>query len=386
MNKNIESLLEYLQCIYTIQYFEYDPQGHLLYPEKETILLSSYAKQYLNLSRNKEELIISENIYGIEYITYISNEGNHHVLGPFSAYNIDKSKFIASINHSTIKERRELEHELDSLPYIDFNTVNQFSKMFYYALTKTKIETIDIKYNIQLPTYKEDIQTEIYETYQLSYYYEKIIYDSISNGKLPNLNLLYENADSIKYRKIYKANYLRNRKDLSLSNLSMCTHAAIEAGMSVIEAYNKQSHFATMIEETNNPLTLSEINTEMYKYYSTRTHEIKSKEEKDTFIQDVEEYIKSNIYNNISIEMISNYFGYTTYYFSRKFYSRTNKKINEYIIDLKIETSLKLLQHTSYSIFEIAEMLKFPNSSYYCSEFKKRQSTTPNQYRKTRSQ
>jgi AraC-like DNA-binding protein len=60
----------------------------------------------------------------------------------------------------------------------------------------------------------------------------------------------------------------------------------------------------------------------------------------------------------------------------------TGKSPSRYKTDIKIEAAKKMLEGSATSVEQIATLLGFANSAYFCRTFKKETGLTPNEYRK----
>lgn len=105
---------------------------------------------------------------------------------------------------------------------------------------------------------------------------------------------------------------------------------------------------------------------------------------KSQIVYEVAEYIKSNYRESKSLEDISNKFYVDKCYLSRIFKSVTGFTVNEYINIQRIRQAQILLEDTTYSIMEIAEMTGYENVTYFTKIFRKYIETTPLKYRKKR--
>ena len=84
----------------------------------------------------------------------------------------------------------------------------------------------------------------------------------------------------------------------------------------------------------------------------------------------------------ISLDEIANYVGYSKYYTSTTFHKKYGMTIQDFIINLKIEYSKKLLLETNFSITEIIMESGFSSLSNFYSIFNKIVGCTPLQFKK----
>ena len=93
------------------------------------------------------------------------------------------------------------------------------------------------------------------------------------------------------------------------------------------------------------------------------------------------DYMNENYANGISCEEISNLIGIGKFSFIRSFKSQVGKTPYEYLLDLKIEKSKKMLRSKEFSITEISLLCGFSSHSHFTSTFKKITGLSPTEYK-----
>lgn len=97
---------------------------------------------------------------------------------------------------------------------------------------------------------------------------------------------------------------------------------------------------------------------------------------------DVLRYIQANYNKNPSLQELSNFCGYQKNYFCDFFKKNVGMTYKEYLLDVKVNASKKLLKVSSKSIKEIAVECGFNNANNFIRKFKGATGLTPKQYRK----
>ncbi len=92
-------------------------------------------------------------------------------------------------------------------------------------------------------------------------------------------------------------------------------------------------------------------------------------------------YILSNIDTEIRLDDLVEITGLDKSYLCRLFKRECHMTINEYITNQRINEAKCMLESTSKSITEIANLLGFSSQSYFCSVFKKSTGVSPAKYR-----
>lgn len=96
-------------------------------------------------------------------------------------------------------------------------------------------------------------------------------------------------------------------------------------------------------------------------------------------------YINNHLstWEEISLQNLCDHLHISASYASHLFKQLTNKSITQYSNNLRISEAKKLLLSTDLKIHDIAEILKFKDSTTFCKTFKKYTQSTPKHYRLT---
>lgn len=92
-------------------------------------------------------------------------------------------------------------------------------------------------------------------------------------------------------------------------------------------------------------------------------------------------YINLNYNENITLNSIAKYFGYTPQNISILFKKFTGKTVYSYLTEIRLENALYLLINSNKNIIEIALECGFPNEMAFINKFKVKYNKTPNVYR-----
>lgn len=101
----------------------------------------------------------------------------------------------------------------------------------------------------------------------------------------------------------------------------------------------------------------------------------------DPKIKEAIVYINNNYHDEISREGIAAMLNLHPDYFSKAFKYYTGKRFNDYINELRIKESMKLIQNTQKTILEIAMQVGFENLKTFNRTFKKFTGNKPSSYR-----
>lgn len=98
-------------------------------------------------------------------------------------------------------------------------------------------------------------------------------------------------------------------------------------------------------------------------------------------VEELDNYIRENVSDEISNTEIGAVFGYHPFYVSRMLKERRGMTLRQYIISYRLKMAKKLLETTDRSAGEIAEECGFTDASYFAKTFKAAFGITPKEYR-----
>ena len=116
------------------------------------------------------------------------------------------------------------------------------------------------------------------------------------------------------------------------------------------------------------------VDEENEKQIAGKTHRV---------ILEAVKYINENYYEKLSLEQLSDYFGYSKYHFARMFKKYTGKTVTEHINILRCEKAAVMLAGSNATIAGISSECGFDGQSYFTEIFRKNYGLTPTEYRKS---
>ncbi|MGN0351879.1 MAG: AraC family transcriptional regulator [Roseburia sp.] len=93
-------------------------------------------------------------------------------------------------------------------------------------------------------------------------------------------------------------------------------------------------------------------------------------------------YLKEHYTDDISLEKLSELFGYSPAYLSRMFQKYAKINYKDYLQSIRFEYAVKELENTELQIGKIALNHGFPNCKAFSNLFRKKYGILPNEYRK----
>ena len=98
-------------------------------------------------------------------------------------------------------------------------------------------------------------------------------------------------------------------------------------------------------------------------------------------VEELDNYIRENVSEEISNTEIGAIFGYHPFYVSRMLKERKGMTMRQYIISYRLKMAKKLLEVSDKSAAEIAAECGFTDASYFAKTFKSAFGLTPKEYR-----
>jgi two-component system response regulator YesN len=125
-----------------------------------------------------------------------------------------------------------------------------------------------------------------------------------------------------------------------------------------------------------------------------RLARIGAKEQSETFLSNnkrpmhpeirlAQAYIDSHLKEDLSLLVVASSVGFSSYYLSRLFHSEAGIPFSEYVTERRVKKAEELLKTTTLKVYEVAEMVGFPNYRYFSMVFKRHLGYTPKKFRKT---
>lgn len=124
-------------------------------------------------------------------------------------------------------------------------------------------------------------------------------------------------------------------------------------------------------------LWVRHVLNKMYELFTTKTNN-------QSIVEDIINYIKLNLKNDISREDIAVNFHFSSDYIDRLFNKKLGCSVSKFILNERISLSVELLTETDMPVSLIATTLGFNKISHFSSLFRKYQNVSPVEYRRLR--
>lgn len=178
---------------------------------------------------------------------------------------------------------------------------------------------------------------------------------------------------------------IRTLKNNMIIFQSQCAEAAIEGGLTVKAAMERQNYASAEIEECSSISSLANTNWRAFLGFVDAVYESKCliNQGVSEMVRGTIDYIQNHYRNEITLSELAKEAGYSEYYLSRKFTKETGMKIRDFIKLTRINMAKVMLTSTQKSIFQIAEELQFKSRSHFDKTFTQLVGMSPVKYRES---
>ena len=102
-------------------------------------------------------------------------------------------------------------------------------------------------------------------------------------------------------------------------------------------------------------------------------------------IQQVLEFIRAHLDENLSLETLAQEVGFSSYHFARLFRQATGASLHQMVLRQRIERAQRLLRDTELPLAQVANECGFAHQSHLTQVFKQQLGCTPGAYREARN-
>lgn len=297
--------------------------------------------------------------------------------------------------------KRQMMRLLGCLPVLYRPIVDQYINMLHFSLTAQPLGQKDIYYfgcmekeTTETELREQEIQQVIKETQSESHLQETVGTERARRGERMILQAVSEG--NLNYKEVFQKDVvygedafasktgdsLRDAKNTVLVFNALCSRAAMDGGLPAKLCKQMEDRNMAEIERCTTITELTLRNSEILYEYVKKVHDSKENPLISKPTLECCEYIKANVYRPITVEDIAHAMGYTTYYFTKKFYREMGIRVTDYIKQKRIEYAKLDLLTSSKSIQEISDSLHFNTHNYFSRVFKEVTGMSPVEFRK----
>lgn len=394
IEEKLAFLKDLIHCKYDIAFRVYDGSGTLLSSEPEseiidTLFEKSGCLSYAVNNLSDAPLFLSSGFGLLWGAVGVGAEAERrlYAIGPVLNTTIAQENLEESVQQALpyLDAGSDFQSLLLALPVIPMQMFQHYILMLNLALTGRELHADDILYQ----TPEKEIQTPKYNAQKrnrhLTYMAEQELFYNVREGNLDFRKALARSASLSTGVQIKTANPLGQATISVVVFTSLCAREAIKGGLSPDIAYAVGDAYIQNMVEAKTISTLSALTHEMYTDFIRRVHKVKNDEKYSHTIQECCDYILTHMEDDLSATVLSQQFGYTPYYLTRKFKAETGISLPQYIDNVRIEKAKALLLSTNDSIATIAKQLHYCSSTYFSEAFRKVVGQLPSEYRNNKT-
>ena len=211
---------------------------------------------------------------------------------------------------------------------------------------------------------------------------ESEFYSAIKSGNVSQVRKLCEEPlDKKNGLGVLSKNPVRNLKYHFVITAAMVARKCIEGGMEYSQAYTISDMYILRMDSLSDVEEISALHKKMCLEYAAQMRIVSKKMPCSKYVSSCLNYIYENLHEKISVADLARISGLSESYISRLFHKETGFKIQEYVLQQKIEASKNMLLYTDRALCDIALILGFPNQSYWTQSFRRIVGTTPAKFR-----
>lgn len=224
-----------------------------------------------------------------------------------------------------------------------------------------------------------DFRTEAEERYHHSYREEKRLLDCVRQGNVEDALQMSMDLDIETGR--LSGDDMHHWQHLVVVAITLCTRAAIEGGMSPLEAYRVSDYYIQRSETCKEVSALVAWRNSAVKDLTERVRRLNSVKHTSNHVENAKNYIAAHYREKIYLEDIAEKLSISPTYLSKLFVKETDERLQDYIVRFRVERAANLLMYSEEMISYIAEYVNFPSQSYMGKVFKQYKGMTPQKYR-----
>ena len=216
-------------------------------------------------------------------------------------------------------------------------------------------------------------------SYRHSYYEEKMLMQAIRDGRGSDAVRLAESMDADTGR--LSRRETDHWRTLAIIGISLCTRAAIEAGVPPEAGYRMSGYYIQKCDASQDPAHLLHYRNRAIEDLATFVRDARSRTSDSGYVEQCRDYVRKHYREKIYLDDVAAALGLSPSYLSRLFHKETGKRLQDYINEERVYRAANLLMYSDYSLSEIAEYVHFPSQSYFGKVFREVRGVTPRAFR-----
>lgn len=323
------------------------------------------------------------------YYAFVDERENLYVGGPASTASLESEK--SRMYH--YRRTHGLSQKYLQFPRLTLmEMANQLSMALFGVKGECRNELALLKANHLSPEEEEKMEWEVanyrmesneQERIHVGYDYERAYLDKIREGNVEYFEQIsceqMQMADRI--GKLAEDG-IKQYEYMVAVGLSLIARAAIEGGVAPDHAYSMSDVFFQKLAKCERPEEMVRLHLEIQKKFAAMVKKNKERKKSAYYVEQCKDYLAQNIHKPVSVEELAKLIGVNRTYLSSQFSAQEGMSITQYSIKVRLRAAENMLKYSEASIAQIAEYLCFSSQSHFGSQFKKKNGTTPAEYRK----
>ena len=277
----------------------------------------------------------------------------------------------------------------------NIETFNQLAQLLTIVKNSSKCLTIGISNPVQSSMHLKDSFQQARDAVRSSFligYGKLIFYKDLNTAHFSpseNLDSQFFNqinvnnvASAIDFLEEYLTYMCRcSPEDIpaikdELVNISFGLNRKLQKNENIQQGY--------VMQTINYALDMTDIRQYLFQLLDQIVNDINSLDNKGRIIFDVEKYILQNYDKDLSTKKIAESVYITPTYLCHLYKVKTGRTLNQFILDVKMNKSKKLITDTSLRLCDIAERMGYNNQNYFTKTFTKYFGVNPSTFRNKR--
>jgi AraC-like DNA-binding protein len=217
--------------------------------------------------------------------------------------------------------------------------------------------------------------------YRHSYREEMELMQAIREGRTKDAVRAAENMDRDSGR--LSTRDLTHRRNLAIIGIALCSRAAIEGGFPPGDAYRLSGFYIQKCDTAQDAAHLLYYRNRAIEDFSDQIYERLNHRRVSGYVEQCKDYIHKHYREKISLPQVAEALGISSSYLSRLFRKETGVHLQDYIVEVRVQSAANLLQYSEFSLGDIAQYVHFPNQSYFGKVFREHKGMTPKAWRDT---
>lgn len=339
-------------------------------------------RMLMERSETQEEPVVYQDPHGILF-GCIKEAETHYLLGPLPYRTIKRTELSDYCKFYGIeRENEKLIHSF---------TIAQIIAVIALAaeiITSMKYSDEELLGRNGLHTASDEmllhdrvqhyIRDEEREMGHHTYAEERAILASVKDGRDDDVQRKSLATDRI-LGKLSK-DELTHWKYAAVAAITLCSRAAMEGGVHPATAYHYSDFYIQRLDDCHDVPAVIALRNKAVRELTDQVNQ-KRNIKAEGCVDQCLDYISKHYREKIYLEDLANGLGLSANYLSKLFSKTTGMRLQDYIVQHRVERATGLLIHSDMSITEVGIYVGFPSQSYFGRVFKKYTGMTPLKYR-----